>query len=252
MLQEVSGNIGNIRTDFPLINAVLLGKQSGKIFRSDSVLFVLHKSGFCFLQTVHGFNAYKCLIETILNLRNVPTYLHFYNPPQEFIDECSTSNLLNIKVRKRVHFRFERRILIEVTGSGLEGYALHKISGQNFESLSVFNLDLADKFWSSKEDFLTNGFGFFVSTESKMPVALCYTACIANGETEIDIVTLKNFQNRGLAKFALRKFIQYCIDKPIIPNWDCFADNSSSLFLAKRLAFEEVLEYNFLSLYIKN
>ncbi len=117
-------------------------------------------------------------------------------PPEQLVNECEASHI-QTRTRKRIQLKFTENTLTEHVAPLPGNYSLQKMTGENFGYLSVFDLDIANKFWSSKEDFLNNGFGFFICTENKEPVSICYTACVANNEAEIDVATVKPWQQKG-------------------------------------------------------
>lgn len=250
MFKRIKQDFQYSNTDFPLINAVLLNKQEGKIFSDDSAMFVLHKAGFAYLKTSENSYNYKRFIDFILNSEDIPVYFHIYNPSQQLIDECDTHNSINIKVRKRIHLKFTQQNLPGESYPVPAKYSVQKISEYNLKSLALFNLNISSKFWSSENDFLNNGFGFIVCNENNEPVSICYTACIAQNEAEVDVATLELYQKKGMANIATQKFVQHCIENNIIANWDCFEDNKGSLKVAQQIGFNSELNYNFLSIFI--
>ncbi len=236
---------------FPLINAVLLNLQDGIIFRdvNTQFSFILHKSGFSYINK----KEHDCLklLQSITNSAEVPGYFHVYDPAQELITACELeTKAINIKLRKRVQLKFLSK---ELSKKFLPpaGYKTEKIDTANFELLSVFNLSLDNKFWRSKEDFLANGFGFIVINDNCDPVSICYTACVADKIAEIDVATIKGYQNKGLAKIVVGAFIEHCLKENIIANWDCFEENDASLKTAESLGFGRVMNYSFLSIFNK-
>ena len=78
--------------------------------------------------------------------------------------------------------------------------------------------------------------------------------CVAEcGEhtAEIDVVTLAEYQRKGLARVVVNAFVEYCINHNIVANWDCFQDNHGSLKTAGSIGFERTMSYNFLSIFNK-
>lgn len=61
-----------------------------------------------------------------------------------------------------------------------------------------------------------------------MIVAECVSIFSGNGFAEIDIVTHKAYQGKGLAQAVAARFIEHCIQNDIIPCWDCYVDNIPS------------------------
>ena len=241
-------------TPFPLINAVINTQQKGDIFPIDAIgksYFIIHKSGFsyCFIfdenETTEDFDKY------ILKGENIPQYFHVYSPPQPLIDICSVRNkFINTRLRSRIQLQYLSTSFLN-TVSLPDGFYVKKIDESSMDLLEVFNLSIGSKFWSSMADFLENGFGFCVYSSNGEPASVCYSACVSNGVAEIDVATLPQFQNKGLAKIAVTEFVRHCLKHNIIANWDCFKENIASLNTAESIGFKQIREYPFLSIFKK-
>ena len=248
--EEVAGIRDFISTPFPLINSVVWGKQEGKIFAWDDNFFILHKSGFSYFNLKEGFDDYPALINFILQSKELPAYFHVYDAPKKLYDLClAYKEKLNIKLRNRIQLKYKGAILPGAYNNMPAGFYTRQITQENFASLAVFNLAIESKFWKSEAGFLQNGFGFVVLTKTGDPLSVCYSACVANGVAEIDVATLHGFQQKGLAKEVVHKFVNHCIANNMIANWDCFEENVGSIKTAQSIGFQSVKEYNFLSIY---
>lgn len=241
-----------ISSPFPLINSVVQGKQDGGIFAMSDNFFIIHKSGFAYFKPNDRFCDYDVLLDFLIRNNAIPNYFHVYDSPKELVDLCVKNNeFFTIKKRNRIQLKLNQKELINRPESMPSGFGIKKITKENLTALSIFNLDLTNKFWKSEEDFLQNGFGYCIFTSLGEPASICYSACVAEKVVEIDVVTLPSFQHRNLAKITTSIFVKHCIDKGIIANWDCFEDNVRSLKTALNLGFKESLKYEFLSIYIK-
>ena len=248
--EEAAGKRDLIFTPFPLINSVVWGKQEGKIFTLGDNFFILHKSGFSYFKLKDGFDDYPALINFILQTKELPVYFHVYDASQKLYDVClGFKEKLNIKMRNRIQLKYKGSALPGVSSNMPEGFYARQITQENFSSLAVFNLALEGKFWKSAADFTHNGFGFVVFTKAGDPVSICYSACVANKVAEIDVATLPGFQQKGLAKEVVYKFVNHCLANNMIANWDCFEENMGSIKTAMSVGFENVFSYEFLSIY---
>ncbi len=239
---------------FPLINAVISLQQEGKAFfgidQKSGPFFVLHKAGFSYLFIKESSVNFEEIIHFFITSDELPSYFHVYDSPQALMNLCEKKHeWINYKIRNRVQLKyFQKDINIPALPIG---YHSKKISSDNINALEVFGVDIGKKFWRSTDDFLQNGFGFCVSDQSGQPVSLCYTACMINNTAEIDVATIAEFRQKGLAKIAVGKFVSYCILNNIIANWDCFEDNHGSLKTALSLGFTNISTYPFLSIFNK-
>jgi RimJ/RimL family protein N-acetyltransferase len=234
---------------FPIINAVLDHRQKGAVYSIAHSTFILHKSAFSFLSAPG--ESYDEIIDFFISSEEIPGYFHIYDASEKLIAACENrSEALNIKVRHRVQLQY-RKPNHPAIALG-DGVSIEGIDGKNFDSLSVFNLDLGNKFWGGREDFLQNGLGVCLFKEAGRPATVCYAASIARGIAEIDIATLPEYRQMGFAKEALKAFIQNSLAMGITPNWDCFTDNTASLKTAQALGFSELKRYVFLSVFNKH
>ena len=248
--EEVAGIRDLISTPFPLINSVVWAKQEGKIFAHDDNFFILHKSGFSYFKLKEGFDDYPALINFILQTKELPVYFHVYDAPQKLYDVClGFKEKLNIKWRNRIQLKYKGSALPGPVSNMPEGFYASPITRENFACLAVFNLAIESKFWKSAADFLQNGFGFIVFSDTGDAVSVCYSACVAAGVAEIDVATLPAFQQKGLAKEVVHKFVCHCVANNLIANWDCFEENVGSIKTAVSLGFENEFSYKFLSIY---
>jgi RimJ/RimL family protein N-acetyltransferase len=238
-----------IHSSFPIIQAVIEGTQQGRIFKSaHQDYWVLHKAGFSevFLSRGDG----KELVDFIGKTPWLPKYFHIYSPPEQLVNVFkSDTKIFNIRERDRVQLKYDGR---KVSSSLLvvsDEFTSAEVTQHNIDSLAVFNLDLENKFWSSKEDFVKHAAGVFIKDKQHNPVSLCYAAAVADQKAEIDVVTNALHRGKGFAKAVVGAFIIHCNNYKIIPNWDCFEDNTASLMTAKKLNFLFNKKYKLLSIF---
>jgi len=98
------------------------------------------------------------------------------------------------------------------------------------------------QFWNGPERFLERGFGF-VMMRQRMIVSQVIAASVARGEVEVNIETIESCRGNGYASRLCYTFVQTCLDKGLLPKWDCMTENEPSKALARRLGFEELETY---------
>lgn len=242
-----------LHSSFPIIQAVIEGTQQGKIFRNAKQdHLVLHKAGFSevFLNSEDG----NELVDFIIEKDNPPKYFHIYNPPEGLVDVFKTrSETFNVRERSRVQLKYEGQQKESNFSNPLEDeFTFTEVTQDNIDSLAVFNLDLENKFWGGKDDFIRSAFGVFIKDRQSNPVSLCYAAAVADQKAEIDVVTNEIHRGKGLARSVFAIFVGHCESNGIIPNWDCFEGNTASLMTAKKLNFLFVKKYKFVSVFKKD
>lgn len=242
--------------EFPLIQAVLEGSQEGTIIVDDceepTLTLVVTKFGFTYaMGRGTEDQMWREAVELLLSHEALTNrYLLWYDPPAKckpFLDALPGS-----VARVRTRIRFVMNSTDEapelVTERLPQGVAIHRIDGSLFRKLTPFELDLGSRFWRSDLEFLEKGFGFVAELDGEI-ASICYTTCVANDCTEIDVVTLEKFRSNGLASAVSKAFLRHCFQEGITPKWDCFDYNLSSRRLAVSLGFEELKRYPFYSLH---
>ena len=72
-------------TPFPLINAVLIELQDGKVFKDKAdgdLIFIIHKAGFSFLNLVEQKDL-TSIFHFLLRSNVIPQYFHIYDVSDE-------------------------------------------------------------------------------------------------------------------------------------------------------------------------
>ncbi|CAN5360692.1 hypothetical protein BH10BAC4_BH10BAC4_10170 [soil metagenome] len=239
---------------FPLVNAVANSKQSGRIFTNGLAdLFIIHKANFSFGKVTSGEESTNQLIKLFETGNNIPKYFHLYSPDSMLVNQLEAlSDLFNLRKRNRIQLRYSKNSIAVDSAFKLgDEYKVEIIDDVNFDQLGPLEIDLAQKFWDSKSDFLKNGVGVCVMRNDRVPVSVCYSACLVDRVAEIDIKTAVSFQKMGFGEIVAREFVKLAIGRGIIPNWDCFDDNYASIATATKVGFESINEYQFVSVFNK-
>ncbi|MEK7432697.1 MAG: GNAT family N-acetyltransferase [Cyanobacteriota bacterium] len=242
----------NLHVPFPLINAVIDKSQFGKIFvdslENINTIYVINKIGFSQLFCTKNSNLYDfCLF--IKNSKEIPDYIHIYD---SHVDLDSIFNKIELATKNRIRTQFRYNSKKNIISDKIHpNFSIKNIDQINFNDLDVFKLDLENRFWNSKKDFLENSYALCIVNNKFEPISICYSACVSNNISEVDIATLENYRGNKLGKILTEHFINNLISKNIKTNWDCFNDNIPSFKIASDLGFEKIKEYNFLSIYNK-
>ncbi|PFE14490.1 GNAT family N-acetyltransferase [Bacillus cereus] len=158
----------------------------------------------------------------------------------EMMIEVRFSNAL----RNMPRMKFQREISEErKRDSNKNTYEVKRIDKSGIERSSEFTEEYYKEYWGSKETFLNGGFGFCIEQDGII-VAECVSIFNGNGFAEIDIVTHKAYQGKGLAQAVATRFIEHCTKNDITPCWDCYVDNIPSQRLASKLSFNHPIEYS--------
>lgn len=142
---------------------------------------------------------------------------------------------------KREATRFDIDLLGVYIRRVEENFEIKRIDAQMFEKILVnpFMADLCC-FFSSIEDYMTNGFGYIIEHENEIVAgASSYSFC--EGMIDITIGCVTEYRGKGLAKAVASKVILESLEKKIYPVWD--AVDQRSIALANRLGYEYDQEY---------
>ena len=239
---------------FPLIMAVIKGLQEGEVFinKGGNLVFVINKFGFCQLVgKLDDLTLVEDFIENILFSKEyLNNYLLWYDVSEEIKDSLRQQNFENFRDRVRIQMKLDVESFKQYSSGNKiqidQKFTLEKLRIDHFPYTSHLGLDLDIRFWRSAEDLISNGFGYCI-TDQKKVVSICYSACIVDRITEIDVITDKEYQGNNFGKVVTDAFIHYSIEKDYKPNWDCFDYNSPSLKIARKMGFVDSHYYSLCS-----
>lgn len=235
------------RTGFSITEGILNNTQPGQIFKYNSgSYFVLHRAGFGSIVNCNN-EDYNGFIDLIMK-PNVPQYFHVYDASDSLINVIKhESKYFNFKLRSRSVYRY---LNVSINKLDLpKGFSVAELSRENYFNVSSSLFNLENKYWMNSNELIQNANGFVVYNERHEPVSICYSVATVDKIAEIDVFTSDNSRAKGLAKIAVQEFINTCIRKKEIPNWDCFDENISSVNTALSLGFQKHKTYNLLSIY---
>lgn len=236
---------------FPLIAAVLNQEQGGLVFANDyknpEIFFVEHKFGFSQIFGEDNILFFEALKKYLLcDQLFTPQKIRLYTPNHSFLFNGYA------EISERCQFRLKDDFKL-IINSYPDHLNIEDVTEENVEEINqCFNLDLFNRFWDCKDDFLKKALPKILRYRNK-PVSICYASTVSNQIAEIDVATLEKFRRYDFGKYVSSAFIRSCLDNGIIPNWDCFTNNLGSMRLALSLGFQKYGEpYPFFTINKKN
>lgn len=222
---------------FPLIMAVLSGRQEGTIHANDpkapSCFFVVHRFGFSELCGTPDAGFADALAQHLFVEQSFePAKIRCYAPEnadffRRFPARCAESQRVQLCLPGPVN-----------KPKGSDGAEPEAITAENVDEINAaLGLDLFGRFWKSRSDFLTYAIGSAIRHEGRF-ASVCCSAAIEDGILEIDVATLPEARNKGLGKLVAYDCIQTALGRGMIPNWDCYTNNDASMRLASSLGFQ--------------
>ena len=136
----------------------------------------------------------------------------------------------DIVIDKRVEYRF-----VDLLMSAPEcKYKVEPISESNYDRIHG---NIVPAFsWSSKEQFLKNGFGFVVLDGDKV-IAVAFSAAVSSDEVDIGVETDENYRHQGLAKVVADRMCREIISQGKKPVWAHALVNEGSKYTALGVGF---------------
>jgi hypothetical protein len=238
---------------YPLIGAVLLDKQNGTVFVNDaqsiSQVYVEHQSGFSQVFGSSDINFEREIEIYLLQKRQFsPEKVRLY---------CPSALSFTESLEKNSELSYRQRFVLDTSKFKYElghyvipnehNVILCEVNKNNIKKIDK-NFNLVNRFWRNPDDFIRESMAIIATCGGQM-VSICYAAAVANNSAEIDVLTLKQYRSKGLAKLAVMEFLKRCLEDSITPLWDCFTNNSGSMALAKSVGFYPLApEYNFFTI----
>lgn len=225
---------------YPLIAAVLLDEQDGVVYvnhpTSPSQAYIEHAFGFSqiFGESSGSFEQ-ELERYMLIDKRFNPNKIRLYTPClPKFLSLPQHDSLRS----------YRQRFIISAEGfsnqqgknHGLEkNLTLRRVDANNI-SLVDKRFGIVGRFWRSPADFIQRSNAVVVFCEGE-PASICYSAAEADRRVEIDVLTLQEYRSLGLAKLAVREFVNRCFSLSLSPLWDCFTNNPGSMRLCKSVGF---------------
>jgi GNAT superfamily N-acetyltransferase len=225
---------------FPLIAAVLCGAQDGVIYadreEEPNQVYVEHAFGFA---QIFGkpLPAFERALQRYLLVDRAFTCakVRLYTPHYPGFLQVSENDVLR---SLRQHFR------LGTARAGTDDHAPEEPEkGLTLVRADASHVNLIDdafgvvgRFWRTPDDFAHHSNAVVAMVEGQA-AALCYAAAVADGRAEIDVLTLPAYRHLGLAKAVVRLFNQRCLELNVLPQWDCFTNNTASMALCRSAGF---------------
>lgn len=126
-----------------------------------------------------------------------------------------------------------------------DGYQLIEVNnvfwkqqmGGKYENPTFLTTRLLES-WYSFDDFIEHSLGYCVVFENRIVGVILGTASY-HSVVPIDIETEDTHRKKGIAYALSIRFIRGCMERNLIPQWDCVESNIASNHLARKIGFQE-------------
>ena len=157
------------------------------------------------------------------------------------MEECFPDCKRVTRYAIRKDTKFDRARLEQYRKMLPDGYELRRIDGELYD-LCLTDPETASfvACFESKEQFLELGRGFVILRDGRIVSgASSYSRYLGGIEIEVD--TVKEERQKGLARVCCAALILQCLSEGLYPSWD--AHNPISVHLAETLGYEFSHEY---------
>ncbi|SFI18617.1 GNAT acetyltransferase [Tindallia magadiensis] len=241
-------------SNYPLLKSIIFNKNKGKAYvdclDKPSAAGILSADNWFYLLGENTSDDFSEKLEALLLKKIFKDNLQilWFGIPNEWKVKMLQNTYVDIKDYPRNEYEFIEHDYNTCAGDYIE-YKLKSISSENIDEVFEYNQGLYT-FWRTKELFMGNGFGYILLDDNKI-IAHSISATVEDLEVEIDIGTKKEYRGKGIARYLASCLIDECLQRAMIPKWDCGVWNIPSDKLALKLGFKRIKEYPFSIIYKK-
>ena len=189
------------------------------------------------------------LINTHVKEKAVKEGLSYFKvkPLSSSLENSITDIFQNIPLHKtnKLFYTFRAEKVKTIPNPKLEGIQYHPIDADlleegRFENNRHVKSEI-EWMWPSLERFLEKGFGTAAVMDASI-IGWCTAEYVSKGKCGIGIEVIDEFQNKGIATAMTAHFLEHCMNRNIVPHWECDKDNIGSVLVAEKVGFEKIEE----------
>jgi RimJ/RimL family protein N-acetyltransferase len=189
------------------------------------------------------------LIDAHIKEKAVKDGLSYFKvkPLSSSLENSITDIFQDIPLHKtnKLFYTFRAKRVKTIPNPKLEGVQYHPIDADlleegRFENNHHVKSEI-EWMWPSLERFLEKGFGTAAVIDASI-IGWCTAEYVSKGKCGIGIEVIDEFQNKGIATAMAAHFLEHCMDRNIVPHWECDKDNIGSVLVAEKVGFEKIEE----------
>ena len=213
--------------------SIVEGLQDGRIIPDDennvkAVLF-WHFCGFAYLSGDVDETFLQRIYEDFFLVENERRFILITDNPKVI---HFFSNKEDMESDKRVEYHFDTLTQEDCKCD----YKVERINELNFDKIQ--GRIIPSFSWSSKEQFLENGFGY-VAMDGDRVVAIAFSAAVSSDEVDVGVETDENYRHKGLAKALADIMCREIVSTGRKPVWAHAISNEGSKHTALSVGFAE-------------
>jgi len=253
-------NYENITNDnCPSFSGIIAGESKGELWVDDivnsriSIVYSYPVGSFAFLGSSINDEEYVKIKEYIKTeifnfLKKKGIACFEFSVESEHLKPYILKMFEDMAIQSELEYSYRKAECIDTGYSLSEGFELRKV---NYDFLNkVRNGDygnkavLTDKIlesWVNFDYFLNKSLAFCITYLKRIVAVIVGTARYKN-IISIDIETEEEFRQKGLGYALTVEFVNECIKRRLIAQWDCIESNLASRKLAEKAGFKKFRE----------
>lgn len=253
IIKPAFGNCKNILySDSPSYSGILAGECKGDVWVDNidepklALVYSAAVGGFSIMGNPDDLSVYDNLID-FLKEELFPKFKKNGTNSFEFSFECEESKeyilnkFSNEDICKEDEYFYRKNESVEVMD--VNPYKVVQVNSEFIKDLKSGKYDnpefLSEKIlesWDNFESFLNRSVAFVTILDSTITAAIVGTARYHN-IIPVDIETIKEHRKKGLASAITQNFINECIKRELIIQWNCVETNTASRKSVEKAGF---------------
>lgn len=244
---DVAGLFEGSWAHIALIDAVLEGKRTGRIFVDDAQ----HPTSCLLCEASDNYFLFGDTQASPLRqfIKDTPSEAEVFDLPNfayflmgdTWVDALVKGHEDTMEFFDVRTFKF-RKTSIEPIGNWRESLpkngVVKRINRELVDSIDKKLSTFIGNCWGSNSRFIEEGFGFCTIIDDAI-ACVAWSFAVSSRYAEIFSETAKPFRCQGLATLTSFAFIEHCLALGLIPIWACQSSNPASVATAHKLGFEE-------------
>lgn len=247
---ELSKSINLISEENPSYTGILLGESSGEIWVDNinnptlALIYSYSVEGYAIMGTPKDD---KTLLDLFNFLNNsiIPQSEYFEFSIESYqVKDKLLKMFSNRTINSEAEYYFRAKNRVEQTSKLPDDYEIvfvDKSLLNKIETGEIQNREMLEKrileSWSSYSNFFTKSIAYVIIYKKRIEAVIVGTARYKN-IIPIDIETNESHQKKGLASVLTENFINKCIEKNLIAQWNCIESNIASKKTAEKAGFK--------------
>lgn len=252
MIKVNEKNLGNCKNilydDIPSFSGIVVKESRGDVWVNDleyptlAVVYSEPVGGYAILGNVNSEAAYVLLTEFMDRLVLKTSDCFEFSIEEETLEKRLLSHFSSKPLQKE--YEYFHRIDHSVPEIPFDDYDIQEIDLGIINQLKgghytngVFLKDMLLESWSNYDDFIDRSIGY-IAVDGPKIIGFIVGSSRYHDILPINIEVLKDYRKKGIAAKLSQVFVDSCLSKNLIPQWNCVETNSASIKTAEKIGFK--------------